>query len=552
MEMNIEESSMSTLEQMRLRSNVRVSTWKDSPDDKGASAANAPPPTRRRRQHFDIIEWVKKLLLCIAILVAFSFMGKERPNKSKETELENLERCDLNSYPLWRLPQLKELDLSSCDDNLNLPDDSSIWSNLSSLTKLDLNNNQLTSLPSSMQSMPSLEILFLSENKFEVIPALIGKLQKLRVLSLRGNVITDLSSANLPTATLEWLILTNNRIQTIDANIKDLTFLKKLMLSHNNISVLPSELGDCHNLELVRLADNNIQTVPDSVLTLSKLAWISLSGNPFSINTSTKEPKVIIESELEIDETDILGSGASGKVYKGKYKGEDVAVKIFKAMAKGSDGNSEDEAKINSLIETPHAISAIGVIPAPKLDRNYQGMKYKGMVMKLLSGTYPMGTVPNFRTVTRDEGPAPHATNLSFQEVLGAIWNIASALEYIHSSVGVCHGDVYLHNILRDGKGVARLSDWGASFSYDRGTELASKIESIEVLAFGRLIQDLINWNLNTAAPGSTELGLFVGRAPFKDLLASILHPETSRRPTFAEIKKQLTSIPNFSSVQLQ
>ena len=549
MEMNIEESSMSTLEQMRLRSNARVSTWKDSPDDKVAATANVAPPMRRR-QHFDIIEWVKKLLLCIAILVAFSFMGKERPNKSKETELENLERCDLNSYPLWRLQQLKELDLSSCDDNLNLPDDSSIWSNLSSLTKLDLNNNQLTSLPSSMQSMPSLEILFLSENKFEVIPALIGKLKKLRVLSLRGNVITDLSSTNLPTATLEWLILTNNRIQTIDTNIKDLTFLKKLMLSHNRLTEIPSELGDCHNLELVRLADNNIHTLPDSVLTLSKLAWISLSGNPFSINTSTKEPKVIRESELEIDEADILGSGASGKVYKGKYKGEDVAIKIFKAMAKGSDGNSEDEAKINSLIETPHAISAIGVIPAPALDKNYQGMKYKGMVMKLLSGTYPMGTVPNFRTVTRDEGPAP--TNLSFQEVLGAIWNIASALEYIHSSVGVCHGDVYLHNILRDGKGVARLSDWGASFSYDRGTELASKIESIEVLAFARLIQDLINWNLNTAAPDSTELGLFVGRAPFKDLLASILHPETSRRPTFAEIKKQLTSIPEFSSVQLQ
>lgn len=537
---------------MRLRSNARVSTWKDSPDD-NAATADAPPPMRRRRQHhLDFIECVKKLLLCIAILVVFiSFMGKERSSKSRDIELEKLERCDLNSYPLWRLSELKELDLSSCDNNLNLPDDSSIWSNLSSLTKLDLNNNQLTSLPSSMQSMPSLEILFLSENKFEAIPALIGKLKKLRVLSLRGNVITDLSSVNLPTATLEWLILTNNNIQIVDTSIKDLTFLKKLMLSHNNISVLPSELGDCHNLELVRLADNNIQTVPDSVLILSKLAWISLSGNPFSINTSTKAPKVITESELEIDEADILGSGASGKVYKGKYKGEDVAVKIFKAMAKGSDGNSEDEAKINSLIETPHAISAIGVIPAPKLDKSYQGMKYKGMVMKLLSGTYPMGTVPNFRTVTRDEGPAPHATNLSFQEVLGAIWNIASALEYIHS-VGVCHGDVYLHNILRDGEGVARLSDWGASFSYDRGTELDSKIESIEVLAFGRLVQDLINWNLNTAAPDSTELGLFVGRAPFKDLLASILYPETSRRPTFAEIKKQLTSIPDFSSVQLQ
>lgn len=136
---------------MRLRSNARVSTWKDSPDD-NAATADAPPPMRRRRQHhLDFIECVKKLLLCIAILVVFSFMGKERSSKSRDIELEKLERCDLNSYPLWRLSELKELDLSSCDNNLNLPDDSSIWSNLSSLTKLDLNNNQLTSLPSSMQ-----------------------------------------------------------------------------------------------------------------------------------------------------------------------------------------------------------------------------------------------------------------------------------------------------------------------------------------------------------------------------------------------------------------
>ena len=241
----------------------------------------------------------------------------------------------------------------------------------------------------------------------------------------------------------------------------------------------------------------------------------------------------------------MLGSGASGKVYKGSYRGEDVAVKIFKAMSKGSDGNSEDEASINNLIDTPFAISALGVIPAQQAE---EGGKYKGMVMKLLDGTYPMGKVPSFQTVTRDEGAAPHATNLSTSQVMGTIWNVANALEYIHSR-GVCHGDVYLHNILRDGEGTARLSDWGASFVYDTSAEVASKIEKIEVLAFGRLVQDLLKWNLNVAVPDSTELGSHLNSKSgdkTMSLIASILQKEQSKRPTFREIKETLATIPEF------
>mmetsp|Transcript_15813 Transcript_15813/g.31894 ORF Transcript_15813/g.31894 Transcript_15813/m.31894 type:complete len:552 (+) Transcript_15813:26-1681(+) len=537
----------STLYQMRLR-NVRVSTWKEPAalPPTTATAAAMPRRTRPRRKKLECVIF----LIGIAALCFLSAVM----NKRSQHNLSNLDhggksetRCDLSTYPLWKISELKQLNLSGCgNDHLNLPDEPSLWASFSSLKKLDLNNNQLHTLPQSIEHLPSLEILFLSENEFEVIPKVIKQLKKLRVISLRGNLITNLSTLNLPTATLEWLILTSNRIQSIDADIKDLKLLKKLMLSHNNISEIPAELP--HDLELVRLADNNIRSIPTSVLTLSKLAWISLSGNPFSSlqNTSTQEAKEITESELEINESDVLGSGASGKVYKGTYRGEDVAVKVFKAMSKGSDGNSEDEAYINSLIDTPFAISALGAIPAAEGEG-----KYKGMVMKLLDGTNPMGKVPSFQTVTRDEGPAPHATNLSTQQVMGAIWNIVNALEYTHTR-GVCHGDVYLHNVIRDGKGVARLSDWGASFVYDRTlVEVASSIEKIEVLAFGRLVQDLFSWNLNVAVPDSTELGSYLNTksgSKTMSLIASILQKDQSKRPTFSEIKETLATIPEFES----
>ena len=94
----------------------------------------------------------------------------------------------------------------------NLIYNDSIWGSFKRLKKLELNSNELTTLPSSLEAVSStLEILFLSENNFNAIPEVVGKLNRLRMISLRGNCLTELSSTNLPTS-LVWLILTNNKI----------------------------------------------------------------------------------------------------------------------------------------------------------------------------------------------------------------------------------------------------------------------------------------------------------------------------------------------------
>lgn len=97
----------------------------------------------------------KILFICLIILVViFSYIGNKRSQHllRKMTDSGNLERCDLKSYPLLKMSELEELDLSGCV-NLNLPDNPNLWTNLSSLKKLDLNNNQLDSLPQSMQNL---------------------------------------------------------------------------------------------------------------------------------------------------------------------------------------------------------------------------------------------------------------------------------------------------------------------------------------------------------------------------------------------------------------
>ena len=339
-----------------------------------------------------ILEWTKALIMSLAIATSFLIFawrkGSSLPKFLRKSQ-KRLNNCDLRTYPLENIDKLTELNLSGCGYT-SLPADSELWSRFSSVTKIDLNNNSLIELPSEMKVLSSLEILFLSENKIKSVPNVISELNKLRLLSLRGNLITILSSANMPTSSLVWLILTNNQISMIDPNVSELKHLRKLMLSHNMIDKIPVELGECKELELVRFADNDIKSIPKEILTLPKLAWISLSGNPMSI-TPKNIGKEMNENEIQMTST-VLGQGASGTVYRAKYRGEDVAVKIFKEGGKGSDGNAADEAGINAIIDHPLAISAIGII------KDGQGETYKGMVMKLLSEAFPVGKPPNFTT----------------------------------------------------------------------------------------------------------------------------------------------------------
>mmetsp|Transcript_26465 Transcript_26465/g.56857 ORF Transcript_26465/g.56857 Transcript_26465/m.56857 type:complete len:490 (-) Transcript_26465:1420-2889(-) len=450
-----------------------------------------------------------------------------------------------------------ELNLTSSTIWSDMVHTAELWGQFNRLKKLDLNSNGLTTLPSALEALaPSLEILFLSENKFKEIPAVVGKLNNLRMLSMRGNCVTELSSSNLPSSSLVWLILTNNQISKIDPNVGELKNVRKIMLSHNKIVSIPKEMGECKDLELIRLANNEIDVpLPREFLTLPKLAWISLAGNPIAHSPQTKD-KEILKSSVSYDKSIVLGYGASGTVFKGRFDEKDVAVKIFKQQSCGSDGNPEDEAAINALVDHPLAVSAHGVF----LSDDEGSKAHEGMVMELLEGAEALGKVPSFSTVTRDAAPSDTAKDMSIEQVLSVVWNVAITLEHVHLTAKVVNGDVYLHNILQCGKGVAKVSDWGASFVYDGNNDSAKMFEAIEVLAFGRLVQDLFDWHLDTAVPDSTEPADFFGRSRGKttlergllyDLLSSILQPQQELRPSFRNIKAALSSIPEFGAAKL-
>jgi serine/threonine protein kinase len=128
------------------------------------------------------------------------------------------------------------------------------------------------------------------------------------------------------------------------------------------------------------------------------------------------------------------------------------------------------------------------------------------------------------------------------------VYNVAIVLEHIHSS-GVVNGDVYLHNILQCGESGSKVSDFGASFVYDR--DKYPIFERIEVLAFGRLVQDLFLWHLDTAITDTTEHPQgtkTLEKGLFSDLMELILQPNQLGRPSFRDIQDTLSFLPEFSA----
>lgn len=246
------------------------------------SQMGEPVPRRvEKKQPKPAAEWTKAIVMSITALACFMVFTLRRKATylaRKGSDFRTYEKCDLSSYPLWKIDEAEELNMSNCD-HLSLPDDEEVWSRFKSLKKLDLNSNSLEDLPAAMQVLaPSLEILFLSENKFSKVPDVIKKMNKLRVLSMRDNSLTELTSTNLPVSSLVWLILTNNKIAKINPNVKDLIHLRKLMLSHNSLDEIPVELQQCEDLELVRLADNRLEEIPLEVssASLGSPSWIAL------------------------------------------------------------------------------------------------------------------------------------------------------------------------------------------------------------------------------------------------------------------------------------
>lgn len=131
------------------------------------------------------------------------------------------------------------------------------------LETLDLNNNNITEIDSTIRLAPKLSYLTLNDNKISTITNL-SHLPNLSFLSLSNNLVTICTDLNTKVGNIRSLNLSQNNISTCKGFSK-LYSLETLDLSSNKITNIEDIqlLGDLPCLENLMLTGNNVATSVD-------------------------------------------------------------------------------------------------------------------------------------------------------------------------------------------------------------------------------------------------------------------------------------------------
>ena len=377
---------------------------------------------------------------------------------------------------------------------------------------LDLSNNKLTNIPEEITQLSKLKIAFFSNNLFTHFPSSFKKCPKLYMLGFKANQIEHFPEDVLP-LDLSWLIITDNKIKALPHSLGKLHKLQKFSTAGNQLTSLPEEMANCHNLELLRISANKLTHIPSWLSTLPKLSWLAFSGNPCSIKVEANLPELDYKT---LDVKELLGEGASGKIFKGHAKtlGHDVAIKVFKGDVT-SDGYAIDEMHAYmSTGEHPHLIKVLAKI---------SGSNPLGLVLELIPASYEnLGFPPNFQTCTRDT--FKEGTIFDIETIYNIAKAMISASAHLHNK-GLMHGDLYAHNILIHKQQLhTYLGDFGAASFYDRENK---NFEKIEVRALGCLLDDLLQRCKENTSDTYQLL---------QKLSLTCMSEQVSSRPLFSEI----------------
>uniref|UniRef100_M4D314 non-specific serine/threonine protein kinase n=1 Tax=Brassica campestris TaxID=3711 RepID=M4D314_BRACM len=373
------------------------------------------------------------------------------------------------------LDKLSELSASGNKLSGSLPD--SLMS-LVELGTLDLHGNRFTGeLSPKIKSWKKLNELNLADNEFSgKIPDEIGSLSVLNYLDLSGNLFSGEIPVSLQGLKLNQLNLSNNRLT---GDVPD--SLAKEMYKNSFLG----NPGLCGDIEGLCGSEDQAKSkgfawllrsifVLAVIVFVAGLAWFYLKYMTFKKARAVERSKWTLMSfhklgfsEHEIleslDEENVVGAGASGKVYKVVLtNGETVAVKrIWTGSVKETEDNTDPEK---------------GERPGSVQDEAFEAevetlgkIRHKNIVKlwcccttrdcKLLVYEYmPNGSL----------GDLLHSSKggtLGWETRFKIILDAAEGLSYLHHDCvpAIVHRDVKSNNILIDGDYGAKVADFGVA-----------------------------------------------------------------------------------------
>ncbi|XP_054813378.1 receptor kinase-like protein Xa21 [Prosopis cineraria] len=450
---------------------------------------------------------------------------------------------------LGNVTSLRELYLDSNKLILKIP--SSFW-NLKDILKVNLSSNTLVGNVSSIGNLNSLISLDLSRNYISGnIPTSLGGLKNLQDLSLAHNNL----QGNIPKSFENMLSLVNldlsenNLVGEIPKSLESLTYLKYINLSYNKLQGEIPSGGVFANLTAESFIMNEALCgrpqlkVPHCDKGRRKCSWakslllkcispmvvsiilivlgiilvrqrqsnlrepierdLSILGGPRRISYFE-----ILEATNRFDESNFLGKGSYGEVFKGKLlNGMMVPIKVF----------NFDSEKMSRFFEVEcNTMRNVRHYNLVKIISSCSNVDFKCLIMEFM----PKGSLEKWLY--------SHNYCLDFLQRLNVMINVASALEYLHHglSAPIVHCDLKPSNILLDGDMVAHVSDFGISKLLDEGQ---SKIHTETIPTIGYIAPEygstgVVSTKVDVYSYGIILMEVFTRKKPTEDMFVSGLN----------------------------
>ncbi|KAL3845585.1 hypothetical protein ACJIZ3_002988 [Penstemon smallii] len=394
-------------------------------------------------------------------------------------EIKSLRRLYLDSnklvsnvpFNLWNLYDILLLNLSSNGLTGSIPAE---IRNFKVITELDLSWNKFSgNFPSSIDSAESLVYLSLANNTFQgSIPESLGNLKGLVTLDLSFNDFTGSIPNSLEGLDfLQHFNVSNNRLTGQIpkggnfANYTAESFFKNSGLcGASSLQVPPcKEARKNTRLKLV---------IPCFIVSAVVLIMIFLLMKRRKLNSELPDSETSIlhtilhtwrgSSYLELlqatnhfTESNILGSGSFGSVYKGTLSdGLTIAVKVFNMESERASKSFETEIEVLSSIRHRNLVKIIGCC---------NNVDFKALVLEYM----PNGCL--------DKWLYSHNCCLDLLQRLNIAIDVASAIEYLHfgHTFPIVHCDLKPSNVLLDEDMTAKVGDFGISKLFGEGDLMA-------------------------------------------------------------------------------
>nr|XP_016498244.1 PREDICTED: LRR receptor-like serine/threonine-protein kinase EFR [Nicotiana tabacum] len=388
---------------------------------------------------------------------------------------------------IGNLTELREMSIAANNFNSNLP--SSFW-RLIKLDGLNLSKNLLHGfLPSDVGNLKAVNIMDLSFNKFfGEIPNSIGSLQNLVSLDMSRNAFQGpMPNTFSNLIVLEYLDLSSNALSgMIPKPLELLRDLKYLNVSFNNLQGEVPKKGVFANIScqffmgnprLCGAPDLHIPLCParSSTTTRKKslilgttvsaaavflilvalfFTWMiwsrkkhvkSKNGTDSSFRMGHQRISYyeLLQATENFSQSNLVGSGSSGTVYKGKLSGDNVfAIKVFDMQWQGALKNFDSECEILSNVRHRNLVQIVSTC---------SNMDFVAMVLEYM----PNGSLDKMLYSDRN--------CLSLVERLNIMIDVALAVEYLHHdyTVSIVHCDLKPANVLLDQDLTAHVADFG-------------------------------------------------------------------------------------------